>query len=163
MPRWRFLEILKYLRFHLKTKRRKNLEDYKFFLAFLLWNPLIENCRKAYNPNVIITIDEQLLHCRERCKFIQYMPNKSVSSAQSFGWPLIYVMSKYLNNEFLFLRKDLTRSADASFPMDVVMKLMSPLFRQDFNVTCDNFFTSFKLLLRLAERQCNLVKTISAN
>ena len=64
MPRWRFLDIMKYLRFDLKIKRRKNLEEDKFCLAFLLWNPFLENCLKAYNLNVNTTIDEQLFPCR---------------------------------------------------------------------------------------------------
>ena len=40
---------------------------------------------------------------------------------------------------------------------------MSPLFRQGFNVTCGNYFTSLDLLLRLAKQQCSLVMTIRAN
>ena len=48
-------------RFDLKTKRRRNLEEKKFCLGYLLWNPFSENFEKAYNSNVNITIDEQLL------------------------------------------------------------------------------------------------------
>ena len=33
MPRWRFLKIIKFLRFDLKTERRRNLEEGKFCLA----------------------------------------------------------------------------------------------------------------------------------
>ena len=75
------------------------------------------------------------------------------------------VESKYLHvyNGFSFLGKDWTRSGDASLPTDVVMKLMIPLFSQGFNVTCDNYFTSLELLLRLTKRQCSLVGTIPAN
>ena len=61
------------------------------------------------------------------------------------------------------LFKDWTRSGDANFPTDLVMKLIIPLFSQSFNVTCNNYFTSLDLLLRLAKRQCSLVATIPAN
>ena len=48
MPRHRFLEIMKYLRFDLKSERRRNLEKNKFCLASFLWNPFIENCQKVF-------------------------------------------------------------------------------------------------------------------
>ena len=40
----RFLEIIKYLRFDLKSEKRQNLLQDKFCLASSLWNPFIENC-----------------------------------------------------------------------------------------------------------------------
>ena len=40
MSRSRFLEIMKCLRFDLKTERKRNLEEDKFCLASLLWNQL---------------------------------------------------------------------------------------------------------------------------
>ena len=129
MPRWRFLEIMKYLRFDLKTERRRKLKKDKFCLASLLWNPFIENCQKAYNPNVNITIDEQLLPCRARCKFFQYMPNKPDKFGIKF-WIPVDVESKYLYNGFPYIEKNLTRSGNASLPTNVVIKLMSPLFGQ---------------------------------
>ena len=36
MPHWRFLKIIKFLKFDLKTERRRNLVDEKFCLAYLL-------------------------------------------------------------------------------------------------------------------------------
>ena len=54
-------------------------------------------------------------------------------------------------------------SGDASLPTEVIMKLMSPLFRQDFHTTCDNYFTSLDLSLRPAKRQCSLVGKIRTN
>ena len=92
----------------------------------------------------------------------QYMPNKLDKFGIKF-WMAVNVESKYLYNGFSYLGKDWTRSGDASLPTDVVMKLMIPLFSQGFNVTCDNYFTSLDLLLRLAKRQCTLVATIRAN
>ena len=76
MPRHRFLKIIKYLRFDLKSERRRNLENDKFCLALFLWNPFIKHCQKAFRPNANITVDEQLLPCKAQCKFIQYMAIK---------------------------------------------------------------------------------------
>ena len=90
------------------------------------------------------------------------MPNKPYKFGIKF-WMAFDVESKYLYNRCSYLGKDWTRRGDASLPTDVVMKLMIPLFSQGFNVTCDNYFTSLNLLLRLAKRQCSLVATIPAN
>ena len=53
-----------------------------FYLAFSIWISFVENCQKAYIPNVFITVDEQLLPCKARYKFVQYMANKP----DKFGW-----------------------------------------------------------------------------
>ena len=89
------------------------------------------------------------------------MPNKPDKFSIKF-WMTVDVESKYLYNRFPYLGKDLARSGDASMPTNV-MKLMSPLFRQGFNVRCNNYFTSLDLLLRLTKQQCCLVMTIRAN
>ena len=66
------------------------------------------------------------------------MPNKLDKFGIKF-WMAVNVESKYLYNGFPYLGKDLTRSGDASLPTDVVMKLIIHFFREDFNITCDNF------------------------
>ena len=72
------------------------------------------------------------------------------------------VESKYLYNGFPYLEKDMT-SGDANLSTEVMMKLMSPSFRQDFNTMCDNYFTSLDISMKLAKRQCSLVGTIQTN
>ena len=99
MPRHRFLEIMKYHGFNLKSERRRNLEKDKFCLASSLWNSFIENCQKAFRPNANITVDEQLLPCKARCKFIQYMANKPDKFGIKF-WMPVDVETKYLFNGF---------------------------------------------------------------
>ena len=50
-----------------------------------------------------------------------------------------------------------------SVPTDVVLNLMAPLFQQGYNVTCNNYFTSLGLALKLAEKKCSLVGTLRQN
>ena len=162
MPRDRFLEIMKYLRFDLKSERRRNLKKAKFCLASSLWNPFIENCKKAFRPNANTTVDKQLLPCNSRCKFIQYMANKPDKFGIKF-WMAADVETKYLFNGFPYVGKDESRSGNVSVPTDVVIKLMMPLFKKGHNVTSDNYFTSLDLCLRLAKQGCSLVDTIRSN
>ena len=50
-----------------------------------------------------------------------------------------------------------------SVPIDVVMKLMMPLFKKGHNVATDNYFTFLNLCLRLAKQGCSVVGTIRLN
>ena len=57
-------------------------------------------------------------------------------------WMVVDVETKYLFNSFLYIGKAESRSGDVSLPIDVVMKLIMPLFKKGHNVTNDNYFTS---------------------
>ena len=50
-----------------------------------------------------------------------------------------------------------------SVPADVVLKLMASLFQQGYNVSCDNYFTSLGLALKLVEKRYSLVGTLRQN
>ena len=104
MLRNKFLEIMRYLRFDLKSERRTNLKQYKFCLASSIWISFVENCQKAYISNVSITVDKQLLPCKARCKFIQYMANEPDKFGLKF-WMAVDVESKYCYNGFTYLGK----------------------------------------------------------
>ena len=78
-------------------------------------------------------------------------------------WLAVEVESKCLFNGFSYVGKDDTRSSAVPVPTDVVLKLMASLFQRGFNVTCDNYFTSLGLALKLAEKKCSLVGTLRQN
>ena len=113
-------------------------------------------------PSPYITIDEQLLPCKARCRFIQYMPNKLDKFVMKF-WIAVDVETKYFYNSFPYLGKDESGDNSVSLPAYVVTKLMQPIFKCGYNVTCDNFFTSLDVALRLAEQKCSNVGTVRQN
>ena len=78
-------------------------------------------------------------------------------------WLAVDVENKYLFNGFLYVGKDDTRSSDMPVPTDVVLKLMALLFQWGYNVTCDNYFTSLGLALKLVEKKYSLVGTLRRN
>ena len=83
-----------------------------------------------------------------------------VNKPDKFGlkfWLAVDVKNKYLLNGFPYVGKKDTRSSDMSVPTDVVLKLMAPHFQQGYNVTCDNYFTSLGLALKLAEKRAVLL------
>ena len=157
-----FEEIMRFLRFDLKSDRRQRVIYDKFCLASSLWNPFVENCQKAYVPGPYITIDEQLLPCKARCRFIQYMPNKPDKFGIKF-WMAVDAETKYLFNSFSYLEKDENRDTSVCLPKYVVTKLMQPIFKRASNVTCDNLFTSLDVALHLANQKCSMVGTVRQN
>jgi len=123
------LELMRYLRFNLKTGRRRNLLHDKFALDSQLWNSFIENVRKVFFLSKYnITMDEQLLPSKARSKFIEYMANKPDKFGLKF-WLVADVENKYFFDGFSYVGKDDTQSSDVSVPADVVMKLMGPIFQ----------------------------------
>ena len=130
--------------------------EHDHYGASSIWIPFVENCQKALTPNVFITVDEQLLPCKARCKFIQYMADKPDKLGLKF-WIAVDVERKYFYNGFPYLGKNEARSDDVGVPTDVVLKLMDPLFKRGYNVTCDNYFTSLPLSLKLAQNTAVLL------
>lgn len=162
MARNRFLEILKYLRFDIKSERRQRLAENKFALASDIWYPFIDNCQKAFVPDCCVTVDEQLLPCKARCKFIQFMGNKPDKFGIKF-FLAVTVANKYIFNGFPYTGKDDVRAPDISVATDTVMKLLSPVFKKGYHVTCDNFFTSLPLARKLLVEKCSLLGTMRQN
>ena len=68
------------------------------------------------------------------------MENKPDNFGLKF-WMAVDVKSKYFYNSFPYLGKNEARSIDVSILTDVVLKLMDPLFKKGYNVTCNNYFT----------------------
>ena len=124
--------------------------------------PFVENCQKAYVPGPYITIDEQLLPGKARCRSIQYMPNKPDKFGIKF-WMAVDTETKYLFNGFPYLGKDENRDTSINLPKYVMTKLMQRIFKRGCNVTCDNFFTSLDVALHLANQKCSMVGTVRQN
>ena len=75
----------------------------------------------------------------------------------------VNIENKYLFNGIPYTGKDDTRSNDIPVLTDVVLKLMAPLFQRGYNVTCDNYFTSLGLALKLVEKKCSLFGKLCQN
>lgn len=73
MPRNRFREIMRYLRFDKKDDRRSRLCHDKFALISDVWGGFVNNSIACYKPGGCITVDEQLFPTKARCRFTQYI------------------------------------------------------------------------------------------
>lgn len=162
MPRDKFKQILRFIRFDKRTERSRRLQTNKFALVSEIWDKFIENSQACYQPGQNITVDEQLFPTKARCKFIQYMPNKPNKFGIKF-WLASDVSSKYVLNGFPYLGKDEQRPSSILLSEHVVLKLVEPYTNCGRNITTDNFFTSMSLATKLLAKKTTLVGTIRGN
>ncbi|XP_056221053.1 piggyBac transposable element-derived protein 4-like [Seriola aureovittata] len=160
MPRSRYREIMRYLRFDKKESRRARLSSDKFALMSEVWGRFVSNCLACYKPGANITVDEQLFPTKARCRFTQYMANKPDKFGIKF-WLAADVETKYMLNAFPYLGRDDTRPPKQRVGDNVVMRLVEPFMGKGRNVTTDNFFTSLTLAKNLLKRNTSLVGTVN--
>ena len=104
MSRNRFTNILKYLRFENHSNRSHNKQD-PFIHLRELFESFTANSAIHYIPNCFITIDEQLVPSKNRCRFLQYIPSKP----DKYGikvWVAVDCKTKYICNQFPYVGKD---------------------------------------------------------
>lgn len=73
----RFHEISRALRFDDKLQRPARHRDDKLAPIRSLWEMWTHRLPLLFNPGKDVTVDEQLVPFKGRCRFRQYMPNKN--------------------------------------------------------------------------------------
>ena len=106
----------------IKASAARSAQD-KFVCIRDVWDRFIYNCIGAYKPDRNLAVDEQLFACKNRCSFIQFMPNKPGEFGLKF-WVLADLSTKYVCNMIPFLGKSEDKSSDVLLGESVVMKLM---------------------------------------
>ncbi|KAJ8881613.1 hypothetical protein PR048_018099 [Dryococelus australis] len=160
MSRNRFQEILRFIRFDVKSSKPGRLEQDKFTLVSDIWNRFISNSISSYKPGDDITVDEQLFLTKAKCRFTQYMSSKPDKFGIKF-WLAVDVDSKYILNGFLYLGKDEKWPSDQSLSEKIILRLVDPYIDTGRNITMDNFFTSVNLAEKLKARGTSVVGTVN--
>uniref|UniRef100_A0AAV2MH86 PiggyBac transposable element-derived protein domain-containing protein n=1 Tax=Knipowitschia caucasica TaxID=637954 RepID=A0AAV2MH86_KNICA len=161
MPRRRYRQIMRFLRFDRREERQARLASDKFALITDVWRDFVTNSIRCYRPGENVTVDEQLYPTKARCRFTQYMANKPDKFGIKF-WMAADVDSKYFLNGIPYLGRDAARPAGQRLGERVVLNLMEPFMDKGRNVTTDNFFTSLSLAKCLLARNTSLVGTMNA-
>ena len=160
MSRDRYKELLKFIRFDIRSSRAERLQTDKFALISIIWNRFIDNSKACYRPNSDITVDEQLFPTKARCPFTQYIASKPDKFGIKF-WLAVDATSKYLVNGFPYIGKEAHRPTNQPVTEFVVLQLMEPFLDKGRNVTTDNFFTSLQLSKKLQHRKTSIVGTMN--
>lgn len=152
--------ISRALRFDDYSSRRQQRSHDKFAPIRTIWDKWVESLPTFYNPHDNVTIDEQLLSFRGRCKFRQYMPSKPAKYGIKL-WVLVDSSSKYVWNIQPYLGKAVSGVVEKQQGKRVVLDLVKGL--NGHNITVDNFFTSLELSQELLKQKLTIVGTLRLN
>jgi len=159
MPRSKFRHVSKILRFDQKSNRAARSND-RFTHIREIFERFVSNCSTKYVPEASLTVDEQLLPHKSRCKWITFMPNKPDKYGLKF-WAMVEVENKYVISLSPYLGKDPSGMVAKNLATNVVMDLVDKAgLSSGYNITADNYFTSLQLIRRLKERNLSYVGTM---
>ena len=145
MPRSKFRYLSKILRFDQKSTRSSRSSD-RFTHIREIHTRFISNCTSKYVPEENLTVDEQLLPLKSRCKWITFMPNKPDKYGLKF-WTLVEVASKYVVAQIPYLGKDPSGVITKNLGTKVVTELVETAsLGSGYTITGDNFFSSLNLV-----------------
>jgi len=125
MPRNRFREIMRFLRFDLKSTRAERLKDDKYGMLSEVFYRFISNAQSLYVPGPFISVDEQLFPSKERFRFTQFVASKPDKYGQKY-WMAVDKESKYVTNAFPYLGRDDERPGGDRLGDYVVKRLVEP-------------------------------------
>ena len=162
----RFSNLLNHLRFDDKTTRSARRERDAFCPIRDLWYTFHSKISKYFVLGESITVDEQLVPFRGRCKFIQYMPSKPDKYGIKIFWACD-AKTNYPLRASPYLGKDATGARPADRNVGIAAGIVQTLTK-DFqgtgrNVTCDNYFTNLSLAENLAKQKLTMVGTVNRN
>lgn len=160
MSHKRFLFLLRCLRFDDVNSREDRRKDDKLAAISEIFQMFNENCKKFYSVGEYVTIDEKLESFRGRCAFRQYIPNKPARYGIKI-FALVDSRTFYTSSMEIYAGKN--PSTGINHPIDIVKRLMKPLYKSGRNLTTDNWYTSYQLAKDLLRENISLVGTMRKN
>ena len=151
--RTRFKQILRYLHLSNNAKEvpRTDANYDKLFKLGGLPIMFSNIFGSMYAPQRELSIDEQMIGTKSRISFIQYMPKKP----KKFGikiWVLCEAATGYCLQFQIYTGKS-EGAVEHGLSYRVVFDLMKNYLNKSFRVYFDNFYTSFKLVNDLENKQ----------
>uniref|UniRef100_UPI00358EDC05 piggyBac transposable element-derived protein 4-like n=1 Tax=Myxine glutinosa TaxID=7769 RepID=UPI00358EDC05 len=158
----RFEAIRRFLRFDDKRTREFRMQKEQMAEFRYIWDLFIVNCRKRFAPSECVTVDEQLVPFKGRCRFNQYMPSKPAKYGIKIFW-LCDSKTYYAVNGIPYTGKQPGQETQRNVGFHIVQQLCSQLRGTGRNITMDNYFTSVPLAEALIEKGLSLVGTLRLN
>nr|XP_020457618.1 piggyBac transposable element-derived protein 4-like [Monopterus albus] len=156
----RFQIITRVFRFDNRDHRAARRQTDKLAAIRTVWDKWVHCLPQLFNPGPNVTVDEQLMPFRGRSPFRQYMPSKPSRYGIKI-WAACDAATSYAWNLQVYTGKPEGGVPERNHAMRVVLDLCEKL--KGHNITCDNFFTSYKLGQELLKRKLTMVGTIRKN
>ncbi|KAJ8928705.1 hypothetical protein NQ314_018715 [Rhamnusium bicolor] len=156
----RFRILLRYLRVDDMATRAERQSATKLASCRILFESIVENCKKNCSMSHYVTVDEKLEGFRGRCAFRQYIPSKP----NKYGIK-IYALSDAKMYYTANLEVYVGTQPEGPFSVSnsalaLVDRLCQPIRGTGRNLTTDNFFTSLELAELLLSQKITTVGTI---
>lgn len=164
MSKNRMRSLLRFCRFDDADTRDTRLQVNKMAPINEIWNLFLARLQTCFIPGDALTVDEQLMPTRARCKFRQYMPNKPGKYGIKIFWCCDSKTAYPLKGEVYVGRQPGSASVTPkNATKELVKRLVSPWINSGRSVTTDNYFTDVELAEDLLGLRTTLVGTIRKN
>ncbi|XP_037052002.1 piggyBac transposable element-derived protein 4-like [Bradysia coprophila] len=157
----RFEQLLRFIRFDDKNTRSARRKIDKLCPIRDVWEKVTGGFKKYYIPSQNLTIDEQLMPCRCRCSFIQFMPKKP----DKYGIKIFWICDSKTGfpvQGYVYTGKNGDKRT-VDLARIVVETLCESFHGTNRNITTDNYFTSYPLAESLLSKGLTLVGTLKKN
>lgn len=132
----------------------------KLFKVRPLVDFLNENVRKVYEASSFFAIDESMIAFKGRSSLKQYMPMKPIKRGYKV-WCLADSTTGYIVAFEVYTGKESKKSSNTLGERVVIS--LAEYVRPHSLIVLDNFFTSYKLLQHLLEKQIYACGTVRSN
>ena len=122
---------------------------------------LKQKCKELYQPLQQISIDERMVKSKARTKFQQYMKDKPAKWGYKY-W-VISDPSAYTYDFNLYLGAARSGRSEHGLAYDVVLALLETLHHQNYQLYCDNFYSSPFLFQHLLSLGVTATGTVRVN
>ena len=160
MSRNRFNQLISCIRFDDATTRKQRQENSRLAAIKQIADMIQESCLNGYDTSPFLTVDERIVPFCGNCKFRVYMQAKPDKYGLKM-WMMADSESYYVKNFDVYLGKQDEKS-EVNQSQRVVLQL-SQCLGEGYNITTDNFFTSFPLAHHLLQRNITLLGTLRSN
>lgn len=150
MSRNRFQQLNRFIRLDDRTTRIERMQNRPDAAIAEFSDALSERFRTLYHPSTNLTVDEQLIRFFGKCKFRVYMPNKP----DRYGIKLFVLADAangYALNYQIYTGRAGTDGPERNQAQRVVLQL-TQFLESGYNITTDNFYTSYQLAQLLLQR-----------
>ncbi|XP_062312239.1 piggyBac transposable element-derived protein 4-like [Osmerus eperlanus] len=155
-------DICSFLRFDDKRTRALRQETDHMAAFRYVWDCFLTNCRRRFIPSDCVTIDEQLVPFRGRCRFLQYMPSKPAKYGIKIFW-MCDARIPHAIDGMVYTGRQPGEEVQRNLGENIVQQLCYGIRQTGRNITMDNFFTSVPLAEKLLEKNLTIVWTLRQN
>ncbi|KMQ96734.1 piggybac transposable element-derived protein 4-like protein, partial [Lasius niger] len=145
----RFLFLLDCLQLDDRNTRATRLKVDKLAPVRNIWNMFVENCKNSYLPSESLAVGDRLKNFRGKCSFVQHDSNKLARCGLKII-SLVDAKTSFTCNMELYCDQQPEGSYRVSNdPAAIVQRLIEHLKGSNYNLTCDEHYTSYLLAVSL--------------